>query len=208
MADHTRTALVTDAPQMALARRRPGLIGHSDQGSPFVSPASGRQARAAGIAQSMGARGDRFDNAVAESLLATPNKSSSTAAPGRPRPSCAPRSSSTSRPSLTATDDTRRSGMLSPDRSRQRARTTMRRSSQQPSPPRNPFPPNRGNSRAPPSAWCSNCSRPPRNAGGASTARARRRRPGRRHLHKRKLGSPPSTQQRPRKRSLPDVWPR
>jgi hypothetical protein len=76
MADHTRTALVTDAPQMALARRRPepGLIGHSDQGSPFVSPASGRQARAAGIAQSMGSRGDRFDNAVAESLLATPNK--------------------------------------------------------------------------------------------------------------------------------------
>ncbi|MCA1700721.1 MAG: IS3 family transposase, partial [Actinobacteria bacterium] len=35
MADHMRTELVTDALQMALARRRPdpGLIWHSDQGS-------------------------------------------------------------------------------------------------------------------------------------------------------------------------------
>jgi putative transposase len=35
MADHMRTALVTDALQMALARRRPerGLIWHSDQHS-------------------------------------------------------------------------------------------------------------------------------------------------------------------------------
>ncbi|MDX6707057.1 MAG: putative transposase, partial [Solirubrobacteraceae bacterium] len=39
MADHMRTELVTDALQMALARRRPqpGLIWHSDQGSQFVS---------------------------------------------------------------------------------------------------------------------------------------------------------------------------
>jgi transposase InsO family protein len=35
MADHMRTELVTDALQMALARRQPdpGLIWHSDQGS-------------------------------------------------------------------------------------------------------------------------------------------------------------------------------
>ena len=63
MADHMRTELVTDALQMALARRRPepGLIWHSDQGSQFVALAFGQQARAAGIAQSMGSRGDCFD---------------------------------------------------------------------------------------------------------------------------------------------------
>ena len=76
MADHMRTELVTDALQMALAHRRPdpGLIWHSDQGSQFVSLAFGQQARAAGIAQSMGSRGDCFDNAVAESFFATLKK--------------------------------------------------------------------------------------------------------------------------------------
>src|SRR5215210_4549701 len=72
MADHMRTELVTDALQMALAKRRPdpGLIWHSDQGGQFVSLAFGQQARAAGIAQSMGSRGDCYDNAVAESFFA------------------------------------------------------------------------------------------------------------------------------------------
>jgi putative transposase len=76
MADHMRTELVTDALQMALAHRRPapGLIWHSDQGSQFVSLAFGQKARAAGIAQSMGSRGDCFDNAVAESFFATIKK--------------------------------------------------------------------------------------------------------------------------------------
>jgi putative transposase len=76
MADHMRTELVADALQMALAQRRPdrGLIWHSDQGSQFVSLAFGQQARAAGIAQSMGSRGDCFDNAVAESFFATLKK--------------------------------------------------------------------------------------------------------------------------------------
>jgi len=76
MADHMRTELVTDALQMALARRRPapGLVWHSDQGSQFVSLAFGQQARAAGIAQSMGSKGDCFDNAVAESFFATIKK--------------------------------------------------------------------------------------------------------------------------------------
>ena len=76
MADHMRTELVTDALQMALAQRRPdpGLIWHSDQGSQFVSLAFGEQARAAGIAQSMGSRGDCYDNAVAESFFATLKK--------------------------------------------------------------------------------------------------------------------------------------
>jgi putative transposase len=57
-ADHMRTERVTDALQMALARRRPepGLIWHSDQGSQFVSLAFGQQARAAGIASRWEAR--------------------------------------------------------------------------------------------------------------------------------------------------------
>ena len=76
MDSHMHTELVTDALQMALAHRRPapGLIWHSDQGSQFVSLAFGQQARAAGIAQSMGSRGDCFDNAVAESFFATLKK--------------------------------------------------------------------------------------------------------------------------------------
>jgi putative transposase len=76
MAEHMRAELVCDALQMALAQRRPepGLIWHSDQGSQFVSLAFGRQARAAGIAQSMGSRGDCFDNAVAESFFASLKK--------------------------------------------------------------------------------------------------------------------------------------
>lgn len=76
MADHMRAELVTDALQMALAHRQPerGLIWHSDQGSQFVSLAFGQKARAAGIAQSMGSKGDCFDNAVAESFFATLKK--------------------------------------------------------------------------------------------------------------------------------------
>ncbi len=76
MATHMRAALVVDALQMALARRRPdpGLIHHSDQGSQYVSLAFGRAAGQAGIAVSMGSRGDAYDNAVAETFFATLKK--------------------------------------------------------------------------------------------------------------------------------------
>lgn len=47
---------------------------HSDQGAQYVSLAFGQQARDAGIAVSMGSRGDCFDNAVAESFFATIKK--------------------------------------------------------------------------------------------------------------------------------------
>jgi hypothetical protein len=40
----------------------------------FVSLAFGQKARAAGIAQSMGSKGDCYDNAVAESFFATLKK--------------------------------------------------------------------------------------------------------------------------------------
>ena len=76
MADHMRSELVVDALQMAIARRQPeaGLIHHSDQGAQFVSLAFGQAAAKAGIARSMGSRGDCWDNAVAESLFATLKK--------------------------------------------------------------------------------------------------------------------------------------
>jgi putative transposase len=76
IADHMRAELVVDALQMALAHRQPapGLTFHSDQGAQFVSLAFGQKARAAGIARSMGSKGDCFDNAVAESFFATLKK--------------------------------------------------------------------------------------------------------------------------------------
>jgi putative transposase len=76
MAGHMRAELVTDALGMGLSRRQPeaGLIHHSDQGSQYVSLAFGQQARDAGIAVSMGSKGDCFDNAVAESFFATLKK--------------------------------------------------------------------------------------------------------------------------------------
>jgi transposase InsO family protein len=76
MADHMRAELVIDALEMAVTRRRPapGLIHHSDQGSQYVSLGFGQAARDAGIARSMGSKGDCYDNAVAESFFATLKK--------------------------------------------------------------------------------------------------------------------------------------
>ena len=76
MADHMRTEL-SPTPcrwRSLTAGPTPGLIRHSDQGSQFVSLVFGQQARAAGIAQSMGSKGDCYDNAVAESFFATLKK--------------------------------------------------------------------------------------------------------------------------------------
>jgi putative transposase len=63
MAEHMRSELVVEALQMAVTRRRPqaGVVHHSDQGSQYVSLAFGQQARDAGIAVSMGSRGDCYD---------------------------------------------------------------------------------------------------------------------------------------------------
>src|SRR5712691_5599342 len=61
---------------MAISRRRPGgeLIHHSDQGSQYVALVFGRRLREAGIAQSMGSKGDFYDTAVCESFHATIEK--------------------------------------------------------------------------------------------------------------------------------------
>jgi putative transposase len=68
--------LVVDALEMAVSRRRPGpgLVHHSDQGSQYVALVFGERLRQAGIAQSMGSKGDCFDNAAIESYHATIEK--------------------------------------------------------------------------------------------------------------------------------------
>ncbi len=75
MAEYMRAALVIDALKMALHRRRPdqGLI-HTAMPDRNTSLAFGQQARDAGIAVSMGSKGEAFDNAVAESFFATIKK--------------------------------------------------------------------------------------------------------------------------------------
>ena len=93
---------------------RKGTIHHSDHGGQFISLTFGQACHDAGIAQSMGAVGSCFDNAVAETFFATLTKERllhrRPEAAGRPGPSCARRSSSTSRASTTRPGCTRRSG--------------------------------------------------------------------------------------------------
>ena len=68
--------LVVDALEMAISRRQPAgeLVHHSDQGSQYVALIFGQKLRKAGIAQSMGSKGDCYDNAVCESFHATLEK--------------------------------------------------------------------------------------------------------------------------------------
>ena len=76
MADHLKAELVVDALEMAVSRRRPdpGLVHHSDQGSQYVSLVFGQRCHDAGIAQSMGSKGDAYDNAVAEAFFSSLKK--------------------------------------------------------------------------------------------------------------------------------------
>jgi putative transposase len=76
MAPHMRAELVVDALEMAVRRRRPakGTIHHSDHGGQFIGLVFGQACHDAGIAQSMGAVGSCFDNAVAETFFATLTK--------------------------------------------------------------------------------------------------------------------------------------
>jgi putative transposase len=65
--------LVVDALGMAVTLRRPqsGTIHHSDRGSQYGSLAIGKTLRDSGIMRSMGSKGDAYDNAAAESFMAT-----------------------------------------------------------------------------------------------------------------------------------------
>ena len=72
IATHLRTSLVTDALNMAIARRSPaGVIHHSDQGCQYTSIEFGKRCSEAGVRPSMGSVGDCFDNAMCESFFAT-----------------------------------------------------------------------------------------------------------------------------------------
>lgn len=73
MRSDLKADLVLDALGMAITQRRPasGLIHHSDRGSQYTSLAFGKTLSDAGVLQSVGRRGDAFDNAVAESFFAT-----------------------------------------------------------------------------------------------------------------------------------------
>ena len=69
--DATQTsALVTNALGMATRRRDPseGLVVHADRGVQFTSWAFSQRVREAGIAQSIGAVGCPYDNAVVEAF--------------------------------------------------------------------------------------------------------------------------------------------
>ena len=73
---HMRQELVIEALTMAVAARKPdaGTIHHSDHGGQFIGLLFGQTCHDAGIAQSMGAVGTCYDNAVAETFFATLTK--------------------------------------------------------------------------------------------------------------------------------------
>ena len=65
--------LALSALRMACITRRPvaGLLHHSDRGSQYASGAYRAELEAHGMRASMSAKGDCYDNAVAESFFAT-----------------------------------------------------------------------------------------------------------------------------------------
>jgi putative transposase len=73
MATHLRSELVVDALQMAIARRKPspGLVHHSDRGVQYTSLSLGKRLEDDGLLPSMGRVGSAYDNAPAESFVAT-----------------------------------------------------------------------------------------------------------------------------------------
>jgi putative transposase len=68
-----RTDLALDALEMALWRRRTmpldGLIHHSDAGCQYLAVRYTERLDEAGLARSVGSRGDSYDNALAESAI-------------------------------------------------------------------------------------------------------------------------------------------
>ena len=76
MRNDLQAELVIDALGMAVTRRKPtgGVVHHSDRGSQYASLAFGATLRDSGVMASMGSRGDAYDNAAAESFMATIKK--------------------------------------------------------------------------------------------------------------------------------------
>jgi putative transposase len=73
MATHLKTELVVEALQMAITRRKPapGLVHHSDRGVQYTSLSFGKRLEDEGLVPSMGRVGSAYDNALAESFVAT-----------------------------------------------------------------------------------------------------------------------------------------
>ena len=73
MAEHMRAKLVNDALLMAVWKRKPGkgLIWHADRGSQYASGSHRALLKEHGITQSMGRKGNCWDNAVSESFFHT-----------------------------------------------------------------------------------------------------------------------------------------
>jgi putative transposase len=73
MRDDICADIVVDALGMAATMQQPGpeLVHHSDRGAQYRSLALGKTLRETGIMQSMGSRGDAYDNAEAESVMST-----------------------------------------------------------------------------------------------------------------------------------------
>jgi len=71
MNDRPDLALMLGALNMALARRRisPGLIHHTDQAATYSAQLYRQRMQAHGLRPSMSARGNAYDNAVAESFF-------------------------------------------------------------------------------------------------------------------------------------------
>jgi len=71
MSDRPDLALVLGALTMALAHRRPacGLVHHTDQGSIYAARGYRETMHAHGMRASMSAKGNAYDNAVAESFF-------------------------------------------------------------------------------------------------------------------------------------------
>ena len=73
MRSDLKTELVLDALNMAIKTRRPGkgLVHHCDHGCQYTSLAFGKRLSESDIVSSMGSVGDAYDNAAAESFVAT-----------------------------------------------------------------------------------------------------------------------------------------
>jgi putative transposase len=73
MAEHLRAELCTDALQMAIESRHPGvgLLHHSDRGVQYASENYMGMLQALGIEASMSRTGNCYDNAVMESFFST-----------------------------------------------------------------------------------------------------------------------------------------
>ncbi len=74
MKERMTTQLVTDAFNMALMKRTPPLIHHSDRGSQYASEEFQNLLRNHGVQCSMSGKGNCYDNAVAESFFGTLKK--------------------------------------------------------------------------------------------------------------------------------------